>query len=78
MAFRSLLTGIAAAALAVSPTIATAQTAMPTQIAPAMENVEADSELRRTGFLIPFAAIVLIIVVILLVTKDDDEEPVSP
>ncbi len=78
MAFKSLLTGIAAAALAVSPTMATAQTAVPTQIAPALETVEADSQLRRTGFLIPFAAVVLVLVIILLVTKDDDEEPVSP
>ncbi len=78
MAFKSLLTGIAAAALAVSPTMATAQTAVPTQIAPALETVEADSQLRRTGFLIPFAAVVLVLVIILLVTQDDDEEPVSP
>ncbi len=77
MAFKSLLTGIAAAALAISPTVATAQAAIPTQIAPTAETVEADSQLRRTGFLIPFAAIVLVLVIILLVTKDDDE-PVSP
>lgn len=77
MALKSLLTGIAAAALAVSPTMATAQTAVPTQIAPALETVEADSQLRRTGFLIPFAAVVIVLVIILLVTKDD-EERVSP
>ncbi len=77
MAFKSLLTGIAAATLAISPTVATAQAAVPTPIAPTAETVEADSQLRRTGFLIPFAAIVIVLVIILLVTKDD-EERVSP
>lgn len=77
---KNILTGVAAVALTVSPTVAAAQAAAPTQLAPAEEAVEG-SELRG-GFIIPLLAIVAIILGILAATGelegDDEGAPRSP
>ena len=84
MAFKRLISAAAAAALIFSPTIAAAQSSAPVAavsngaVEPAAESADG-SALRRTGIIIPFAAILLIgLVVYLLTKKGDGGEPVSP
>ena len=77
MFLKSAVTAAAALALTVTPTLAAAQTVAPTEVAPAAEAVEDQSELRRTGILIPAAAILAIILAVILLTKGGDDQ-VSP
>jgi hypothetical protein len=75
---KKLIAAAAAAALAVSPTVAAAQTA-PVQVAPAVEQAEGE-ELRGRGFILPLIGIVAIIIAIILLTKNDDDDgaPITP
>jgi hypothetical protein len=74
---KKLFAAAAAAALVISPTVAAAQSAAPTEVAPATE--QAEGEGLRGGFILPLVAIVAVIVVIILLTKDDDDvEPITP
>ena len=81
---KKLLTGIAATALTISPTVATAQSATraPTQLAPAEEIVDGE-ELRgqrRGGFILPLLAIVAILVALIAtdVIEFGNDNPRSP
>ena len=71
---KKLIAAAAAAVMAVSPTVAAAQSA-PVEVAPAAE--QAEGEQIRGGFILPLAVIVAIIIGVLLLTKDEDE-PVTP
>lgn len=78
MAFKFIISGIAAVALSVTPTLAAAQTALPTtEVQPAAENAEG-SELRRHGLLIPAAILIAIILAVILLAGDDEDSPASP
>jgi hypothetical protein len=75
---KKLIAAAAAAALALSPTVAAAQTA-PVAVAPAAE--QAEGEQIRGGFLLPLGIIVAIIIGVYLLTKDkdkDDNQPMTP
>lgn len=74
-----ILSAVAAAALVVSPTIASAQAAKvaPARMAPAPASEKVDGSEIRGGFLLPLAAIIALIIAILLLTKNDDK-PHSP
>lgn len=75
--FRKIAAAAAALALAVSPTVAAAQSAAPAEVAPAAESVEGEE--LRGGFILPLAVIVAIVIAVLLLTKGDEEDmPVSP
>ena len=76
MVFKGLIAAASAVALSVAPTVAAAQTAAPTELAPAAETVEG-SELRG-GFVIPLIAIIAIILGILAAIHDDEDPPKSP
>jgi len=86
MALKLMITGAAALALAVSPTLAGAQASAPSELAPAsepaIENVEG-SELRgklRDNLVGVFAILGVGLVFYLIIKGylDDDERPVSP
>ena len=82
MIYRSMMTGVAAAALALSPTMAAAQSAQAAEVSPAMEGVEG-SELRgrgENGFVIAavLAVIAALIIAAFIKVIDDDESRVSP
>jgi heme/copper-type cytochrome/quinol oxidase subunit 2 len=74
---KKLIGAAAAAALALSPTVAAAQSA-PVEVAPAAE--QAEGEQIRGGFILPLTIIVAIIIGVLLLTKDkdNDAEPMTP
>ena len=57
---------------------AAAQSTASSAVAPAVETVDADSQLGGGGFIIPLLALAAIIAGILVLLDDDDEEPVSP
>jgi hypothetical protein len=74
-----------ALALILSPTVAAAQTAAAATSAVSQQAVQPEaetaegSELRRTGIIIPLAALLLIgLLIYLLTKKGDDKEPRSP
>ena len=71
---KKLIAAAAAAAMAISPTVAVAQSA-PVEVAPSTE--QADGEQLRGGFILPLAIIVAIILGILLL-RDDDDLPETP
>lgn len=73
MVFKGLIAATAAVALTAAPAVAQSVAA---PIAPAVETVEADSQLGG-GFIIPLFALAAIIAGILVVL-DDEEDPVSP
>lgn len=73
MSSRKVAVGAVAAALALSPAVANAQTA---PIEPADEALEG-SELRG-GFIIPLIALIAIILGILAATHDGGDPPNSP
>ncbi|PSJ41625.1 hypothetical protein C7I55_04800 [Sphingomonas deserti] len=68
-----------AASLVVAPTVAAAQSSAPTEVAPASESIDGDSQLRG-GFILPLVALVAVVVAVILLTGDDDDEetPVTP
>lgn len=73
---KKLIAAAAAASLALSPTVAAAQSA-PVEVAPAAELAE--GEQIRGGFILPLAIIIAIIIGVLLLTNDDDETvPLTP
>jgi hypothetical protein len=87
--FKNILAGATALALVIAPEVALAQSsatprAAITEVAPAVEAVEGDSELlqerrRRRGFLIPLFATILVGLGIYIWLIDDNEGPgVSP
>jgi hypothetical protein len=87
--FKNILAGATALALVAAPEVALAQSsaaprAAVTEVAPAVEAVEGDSELlqerrRRRGFLIPLFATILIGIGIYIWLIDDNQGPgVSP
>ena len=89
MVFKNILAGATALALVAAPEVALAQSsaaprAAVTEVAPAVEAVEGDSELlqerrRRRGFLIPLFATILIGIGIYIWLIDDNQGPgVSP
>ena len=82
MAFKTIMTGVAAVALAVTPTLATAQNAVPATVTqPAVEEVEG-SELRGRFGGNAFTIILLIAGAILLALTAEkfleDDQRVSP
>ncbi len=80
MALKRFVTAATAAAMVFSPTVAAASKATPAmqQVAPAAEMIDGDSELRRTGIIIPLAGIAVIVLLILFLTKKDKKEPITP
>ena len=86
MVFKGLIAAVAAVGLSATPAIAAANSsgaaarAASTEIAPASETVDGESEMfGRGGFIIPL----LVVIVVLLgiyVALDDDEDgpPISP
>jgi hypothetical protein len=73
---KTLIAAAAAAALAVSPTVAAAQSAR-VEVAPAAE--QAEGEQIRGGFLLPLAIIVAVIITVYFLTDDDDAAvPLTP
>jgi hypothetical protein len=68
-----LIAAAAAAALALSPTVAAAQAA-PVEVAPAAE--QAEGEQIRGGFILPLGIIVAIAIAVYFLTKDKDNEAV--
>jgi hypothetical protein len=74
-----IISAVAAAALIVSPTIASAQTAKvaPAHMAPAPASEKVDGSEIRGGFILPLVAIIALIIAIILLTKNDDK-PHSP
>ena len=74
---KKLIAAAAAAALVMSPTLATAQTAQ-VEVAPAAE--QAEGEELRGGFILPLLVIVAAVIAVYFLTKDDDNdaEPLSP
>ena len=84
MHVKSIVTGIAAVVLTVTPTLATAQTAAPAHIAPADESVEG-SELRdnfddNLATIVTLLGVGLVTYLILrkLLKKDKDDRNVGP
>lgn len=75
---KRIFTAAAAAALAVAPTVASAQQAAPAVPAPAQESVEGSQI--RGGFILPLVLVVALAVLIYLLTHDDEDGgvPVSP
>ncbi len=86
MVFKGLIAAAAAVALSATPAIAAANQssaaarAASTEVAPAGEFVEGDSELfGRGGFIIPFIVIVVILLGIYVAVDDNgNNPPVSP
>jgi hypothetical protein len=84
--FKGLIAAAAAVALSATPALAAANQsgavarAASTQVTPADETVEGDSELfRRGGFIIPFIVIVVILLGIYIVVDDKGNgAPISP
>jgi cytochrome c oxidase assembly factor CtaG len=78
--FKGLIAATAAVALMATPTIAAAQAASP--VAPAVETVEADSQMggmmNGGGVFIPLMALAAILLGILVLLDDDDADRVSP
>jgi hypothetical protein len=74
---KKLIAAAAAASLALSPTVAAAQSA-PVEVAPAAELAE--GEQIRGGFILPLAIIVAIAIAVYFLTKDkdNDAEPITP
>ena len=70
---KKLIGAVAAAALALSPTLAAAQNA-PVEVAPAAEEAEGDQI--RGGFILPLLVIVAAVLAVYLLT--DDDAPESP
>lgn len=78
MKFKGLIAATAAVALMATPTIAAAQA---TPVAPAVETVEADSQmagLTGGGIFIPLMALAAVVLGILVLLDDDDDDRVSP
>ena len=75
MSMSKFLAAVAAASLAVAPTVATAQSAPVSAPAPASETVQG-SELSG-GWFLPAAIVIAIIVGIILIVNNDDDSPVS-
>ncbi|HEX8444172.1 MAG TPA: hypothetical protein VF631_11055 [Allosphingosinicella sp.] len=90
MVFKKFLAGATALALVIAPEVAMAQTtaavaarASATEVVPAAESFEGDSELlqerrRRRGFLIPLFAGGLVILALIIIFRDNDGAGVSP
>lgn len=83
MALRSMMTGVAALALAVTPALGAAQTTAPTQLAPASEDVRG-SELRGnfredlTTLIVIIGSIAILYLLLEELVFEDDESKVSP
>ena len=85
MVFKGLIAAAAAVALSATPALAAANQAgtvarVGSEVAPAEEAVEGDSELfRRGGFIIPFIVIIVILLGIYIVIDDKGNgAPISP
>jgi hypothetical protein len=72
---KKLIAAAAAAALALSPTIAAAQTA-PVEVAPSAE--QAEGEQIRGGFILPLGIIVAIAIAVYFLTKNKDKDGNQP
>ena len=83
VAFKGLIAAATSIALVTAPTVAVAQTAVPSatqEVAPATETV--DGEQLRGGFIIPLIALIAVILGLCFATDicggDDEDLPTSP
>jgi hypothetical protein len=74
--FKTFTAAAIAASLVAAPTIASAQSTAPREVAPASETIQADNEIRG-GFILPLAALVALVLAVILLTDKDDEDPIS-
>ena len=80
MRFKGIIAAATSVAMIVTPTMVTAQTAAPTEVAPAVETVEEGSQLRG-GWIIPLIALIAIILGLCVATDQcgsEGEPPHSP
>jgi hypothetical protein len=77
MLFKKMTMIASAAALAVAPTVASAQAAPAAFSAPAEERVEGNEMFGR-GYILPLLGLVALVVAVILITRDGDDRPVSP